>query len=141
MLIIRYILLKVASTSNPLWETIVQIHSVYANNSSIDAKIQVNGSDTTLVVPFERKLAVPLGVRLFAPKVSAIPGKLSTGEYLALAAPMTHFLAVFDASSAAKIPNPEGSVKPTILDFASFVLECQIQSELFPELLDYTGKE
>lgn len=70
----------------------------------------------------------PKGVRIFAPKVLAVPEKLSQGKYAALA-------------TALALSTRMGFPVPIVSLEQEAVVECWLQAEACPQLLDYTGDE
>lgn len=75
------------------------------------------------------------GVRLIPSKVVARPGRLSQGEYLALAHPLMQCFLEESRAGRAKVDNRMISFAGLI----SIVVQCQLQAQICPELFDYTG--
>lgn len=73
----------------------------------------------------------PKGVRLFAPKIVAVPDELSAGEYWALAVPLSR--------AYVKLEDYVGELP--VLRPLETIVECQLQAIACPELLKYTGKK
>lgn len=85
----------------------------------------------------EAHLSLPKGVRLFAPKVLAVPDKLSQDEYDALLPRLCeHWRKLMFVCG----PNAEGG-SARFATMCQAVKQIRIQAGICPELLDYTGDE